>query len=168
MTDVATPTNTKEWYRPSAEVVQNALVSDYEALYAQAKQDPVAFWAEQAKELEWYRKWDKVLDDSNAPFFKWFVGGQINIAYNALDRHVKTWRRNKLALIWEGEPGDTRTYSYYRLWQDTNKFANILRSMGVRKGDRVTIYMGRVPELMIAMLACAKIGAVHSVVYGGF
>src|SRR5579862_6659868 len=103
------PTNTQDWYYPSEEVVNNALIKDYPELYKKAMQDPAAFWAEQAESLEWYKKWDKVLDDSNAPFFKWFVGGKINIAHNALDRHVKTWRRNKLALIWEGEPGDTRS-----------------------------------------------------------
>ncbi len=161
--------NTKtEWYHPPAEIVRHAHVPDYEAVYAQAQADPLAFWAERAQELDWFEPWQKVLDDSNAPFFKWFVGGKINIAHNALDRHVKTWRRNKIALIWEGEPGDVRTFSYYRMWQEVNRFANILRSMGVRKGDTVTIYMGRVPELVWAMLACAKIGAIHSVVYGGF
>ena len=109
-----------------------------------------------------------MLDDSNKPFYKWFVGGKTNIVYNCLDRHVQTWRRNKLALIWEGENGDVRTFSYHALNREVCKFADVLRSMGVKKGDRVTIYMGRVPELPIAMLACAKIGAVHSVVYGGF
>jgi len=166
--DSPQPVNTQEWYYPSQEVIDNALVKDYAALYERATQDPQAFWAERAETLEWYKKWDKVLDDSRAPFYQWFVGGKVNIAHNALDRHVKTWRKNKLALIWEGEAGDSRTYSYYRLWQEVNKFGNVLRSLGVRKGDRVTIYMGRVPELLIAMMACAKIGAVHSVVYGGF
>lgn len=166
--DSPQPVNTQEWYYPSQDVIDNALVKDYAALYQRAAQDPQAFWAERAETLEWYKKWDKVLDDSRAPFYQWFVGGKINIAHNALDRHAKTWRKNKLALIWEGEAGDSRTYSYYRLWQEVNKFGNVLRSMGVRKGDRVTIYMGRVPELLIAMMACAKIGAVHSVVYGGF
>ncbi len=171
MTDAvnnAQPTDTQDWYYPPEELAKNAHIPNYEEVYAKAQKDPQAFWAERAEELEWYQKWDKVLDDSDAPFYKWFVGGKTNIALNALDRHIKTWRRNKLALIWEGEPGDSRTYSYYRLWQEVNKFGNILRSMGVKKGDRVTIYMGRVPELMIAMLACAKVGAIHSVVYGGF
>ncbi len=118
--------------------------------------------------MDWFEPWEKVFDDSNPPFYKCFVGAKTNIVYNALDRHVKAWRRNKLALIWEGEPGDCRTFSYYRLWQEVNRFANILKGMGVKKGDRVTIYMGRIPELPIAMLACAKIGAIHSVVYGGF
>jgi acetyl-CoA synthetase len=168
MAEAMATTNTQEWYYPSEEIVKNAYIPDYDAVYKKAQQDPEAFWAEQAEKLHWFRKWDKVLDSSGAPFFKWFVGGKTNIAYNALDRHITTARKNKLALIWEGENGDQHTYSYYRLNQEVNKFANVLKSMGVRKGDRVTIYMGRVPELMIAMLACAKIGAVHSVVYGGF
>jgi acetyl-CoA synthetase len=160
--------DTNDWYYPSEEIARNAHVPDYEALYKEAMSDIEAFWDKQAQNLDWFEPWQKVLDRSNAPFFKWFAGAKTNIAHNALDRHVKTWRRNKLALIWEGEPGDKKTFSYWRLWQETNKFANVLKSMGVRKGDRVTIYMGRVPELMIAMLACAKIGAMHSVVYGGF
>jgi acetyl-CoA synthetase len=168
MTDEVIAPATSEWYYPSDEVVKQAHIQDYEAVYNEAVKDPEAFWAKRAETLHWFQKWDKVLDKSNPPFFKWFVGGKTNIAYNALDRHVKTWRKNKLALIWEGEQGDTRSYSYWRLWQEVNKFANVLRSMAVKKGDRVTIYMGRTPELMIAMLACAKIGAVHSVIYGGF
>jgi acetyl-CoA synthetase len=157
-----------EWYYPSDDVTRDAIVQNYESLYAEAQKDIEGFWAKQAANLHWFSPWEKVLDRSQAPFYQWFVGGKTNIAYNALDRHVKTWRRNKLALIWEGEPGEHRTFSYWRLWRDTNKFANVLKSMGVKKGDRVTIYMGRIPELVIAMLACAKIGAVHSVVYGGF
>ncbi|HLU12208.1 MAG TPA: acetate--CoA ligase, partial [Oceanobacillus sp.] len=159
---------TTEWYHPSEDVKRNAIVQDYEALYAEAQTDLEGFWAKQAQKLDWFTPWDKVLDRSEAPFYKWFVGAKTNIAYNALDRHVKTWRKNKLALIWEGEPGDKATFSYWRLWREVNKFSNVLKSMGVKKGDRVTIYMGRIPELVIAMLACAKIGAVHSVVYGGF
>jgi len=157
-----------EIYYPSADVVQQAHIQDYEAVYQKALDDLEGFWAGCAESLEWYEPWDKVLDDTNAPFYQWFVGAKTNIVHNALDRHMKTWRRNKIALIWEGEPGDRRSYSYYRLWQEVGKFANVLRSMGVKKGDRVTIYMGRTPELVIAMLACAKIGAAHSVVYGGF
>jgi acetyl-CoA synthetase len=157
-----------EWYYPSNDLVQNAIIQDYDAVYQQAIANPESFWAERANTLEWYQKWEQVLDTSTAPFYKWFVGGKTNIALNALDRHVKTWRKNKLALIFEGEPGDKQTFSYWRLWQEVNKFANVLRSMGVKKGDRVTIYMGRIPELIIAMLATAKIGGVHSVVYGGF
>ena len=157
-----------EVYYPSAEIVAQSYVPDYGEVYARAAADPQAFWAERAAELSWYEPWTQVLDEFNAPFYKWFAGGKTNIALNALDRHITTWRKNKLALIWEGEPGDKVTFSYFRLWQEVNRFANVLRSMGVRKGDRVTIYMGRIPELPIAMLACAKLGAVHSVVYGGF
>jgi acetyl-CoA synthetase len=157
-----------EWYYPAEEVVNNAHVKDYDALYKEAMSDIEAFWAKQAESLDWYEPWKQVLDRSEAPFFKWFVGAKTNIVHNALDRHVKTWRKNKLALIFEGEKGDRQTFSYWRLWKETNKFANVLRSLGVKKGDRVTIYMGRIPELVIAMLACAKIGAMHSVIYGGF
>lgn len=157
-----------EIFFPPDEVVSNAYIQDYESLYQRSIEDPEGFWAERAEELEWYRRWDKVLDDSDPPFYKWFIGGQTNIVLNALDRHVKSHRKNKLALIWEGEPGDTRSYSYFALNREVCRFANVLRSMGVRKGDIVTIYLPRIPEQVIAMLACAKIGAPHSVVYGGF
>jgi acetyl-CoA synthetase len=168
MVDEAFAPATSDWYYPSEETVRNANVPDYEALYNEAVDDLEGFWAKQAQALDWFAPWEKVLDKSNAPFYKWFVGAKTNIAYNALDRHVKTWRKNKLALIFEGEQGDKQSFSYWRLWQEVNKFANVLRSMGVKKGDRVTIYMGRTPELPISMLACAKIGAIHSVIYGGF
>ncbi len=158
----------REIYYPSEEVVAQARIKDDEALRQEAAADPPAFWEARARELEWFAPWERVLDDSEAPFYKWFIGAKVNIVHNALDRHLKTWRRNKLALIWEGEDGSQRTYSYYQLWREVNRFANVLRSMGVRKGDRVTIYMPRIPELAIAMLACARIGAIHSVVYGGF
>jgi acetyl-CoA synthetase len=157
-----------EFYYPSPDILDTAHVKDYDALYARSLQDPEGFWAERAEELEWYQKWDKVLDDSNPPFFKWFVGAKTNIVHNALDRHVHTYRKNKIALVWEGEPGDVRTYSYFALNREVCKFANVLRSMGVKKGDIVTIYLPRIPEMVVAMLACAKIGAPHSVVYGGF
>jgi acetyl-CoA synthetase len=155
-------------YPPPPDVVEQAYIKDYDAEYAQSMADLEGFWAARAQELDWFEPWEKVLDTSKAPFYQWFVGAKTNIAYNALDRHVKTWRKNKLAFIWEGEDGTQRTYSYYRLWQEVNKFANVLRSMGVKKGDRVTIYMPRIPQLVIAMLATAKLGAIHSVVYGGF
>lgn len=155
-------------YHPSAEIVSTAYIQDYDKLYQRSIEDPEGFWADLADELDWYQKWDRVLDDSNPPFFKWFVGGKTNIVQNALDRHVKTSRKNKLALIWEGEPGDVRTFSYFALNREVCKFASLLRSMGVKKGDIVTIYLPRIPEQVIAMLACAKIGAPHSVVYGGF
>ncbi len=159
---------TGEVYPPSPEVVANANVKSYEEMARSAEKDLAGFWGARAEEFDWFKKWDKVLDESKKPFYKWFVGGQVNIAYNCLDRHVKTWRRNKLAIIWEGENGEVRTFSYHALHREVSKFANVLKGMGVKKGDRVTIYMGRVPELPIAMLACAKVGAVHSVVYGGF
>ncbi len=157
-----------EVFHPSPEVIANARVKDWDALARKAKDDLAGFWAAEAEELEWYKPWTKVLDDSNKPFFKWFAGAQTNIVHNALDRHQKTWRKNKLSLVWVGEKGDVRTYSYFALNRDVCKFANVLKAMGVKKGDRVTIYMPRIPEIVIAMLAAAKIGATHSVVYGGF
>ncbi|MDN5294193.1 MAG: acetyl-CoA synthetase [Eubacteriales bacterium] len=137
-------------------------------LYEKAAADRLAFWADEAENLDWFKKWDKVLDDSNPPFFKWFVGGKINACYNCVDRHVKTWRRNKAAIIFEGEPGDSQVLTYDQLYGEVQKFANVLKSLGVQKGDRVTIYMPMIPEAVIAMLACARIGAPHSVVFGGF
>jgi acetyl-CoA synthetase len=157
-----------EVFYPSSEVLAQARVKDWDALARKAHDDLLGFWSAEAEELEWYRKWNKVLDDSEKPFYKWFPGAQCNIIHNSLDRHQKTWRRNKLSLVWVGEKGDVRTYSYYALNRDVCKFANVLKAMGVRKGDRVTIYMPRIPEIVIAMLATAKIGAIHSVVYGGF
>jgi acetyl-CoA synthetase len=157
-----------ETYSPPEELVREAHIKDYDAIYARSMEDLEGFWAERAGELEWYKTWDRVLDESEAPFYKWFVGARTNIVHNALDRHAKTWRRNKLALIWEGESGERLTFSYHRLWRQVNRFANVLKSMGVQKGDVVTIYLGRIPELVIAMLATAKVGAIHSVVYGGF
>jgi acetyl-CoA synthetase len=158
----------QEIYKPSRDIIEQAIVPNPAEMSSRAKADLEGFWEEQARQFVWFSPWEKVLDDSNKPFYKWFVGATTNIAYNCLDRHVETWRRNKLALIWEGEKGDVRTFSYHALNREVCMFANVLRSMGVKKGDRVTIYMGRIPELSIAMLACAKIGAVHSVVYGGF
>jgi acetyl-CoA synthetase len=156
-------------YRPPSDIIDAAHVPDYEALRAEANADPVAFWEARATELlDWYEPWEKVLDDSDAPFFKWFTGGKTNVVLNALDRHQATATRNKIALVWEGEDGNLRTFSYFALNREVCQFANVLKSMGVKKGDRVTIYMPRIPELMMAMLATAKIGAVHSVVYGGF
>ncbi|MCB8918026.1 MAG: acetate--CoA ligase [Ardenticatenaceae bacterium] len=156
-------------YYPAPEVVSLAHVPDYEKVNRAARADLAAFWGKIAAEnFEWYEPWERVLDDENAPFYQWFVGAKVNIVHNALDRHMHTPVRNKAALIFEGEPGDVRIYTYQQLNREVSKFASVLRAMGVGKGDRVTIYMGRIPELMIAMLACAKIGAMHSVVYGGF
>jgi len=133
----------------------------------EALAEPEKFWAEQAKNLVWFKEWDKVLD-WKPPFARWFVGGQLNASVNCLDRHIKTDIKNKAAIIWEGESGETSTHTYFQLYQHVNKFAGVLKSLGVNKGDRVTIYMPMVPELPIAMLACTRIGAVHSVVFSGF
>jgi acetyl-CoA synthetase len=156
-----------EVYYPSEEIIKSAHAK-CEKLYASAENDYLGFWENEANQLHWFKKWDKVLDDSKKPFYKWFVNGKTNIAYNCLDVHCETYRRNKVALIWEGENGDFRSLSYFALRRETCRFANVLRSLGVKKGDRVTIYMGRIPEIVTAMLACARIGAIHSVVYGGF
>ena len=166
---IEVPATDSELYQPEPSTLANANVPNYLDLRREALADIETYWDARARELiDWFEPYEKVLDDSGAPFFKWFVGGKTNIAYNALDRHVNSWRKHKLALIFEGEDGDKQNYSYYQLWQQVNKFANVLKGKGVRKGDTVTIYMGRTPELMIAMLAVTKIGAVHSVVYGGF
>jgi len=158
---------TGDVYYPTKEIMDYAHAK-CESLYKFADKDLVGFWEKEANNLFWHKKWNKVLDDSKKPFYKWFTGAKTNIAYNCLDVHVNTSRRNKLALIWEGENGDVKTYSYFALHRETCKFANVLKSLGVKKSDRVTLYMGRVPELIIGMLACARIGAIHSVVYGGF
>jgi len=155
-------------YHPPKSIVRRANVKDYDATYKRSVEDREGFWADEAKKLKWYKKWNTVLDDSNKPFYKWFTGGKINIVANAIDRHLETHRRNKVAMIWEGEPGDVKVLSYFALNREVSKFANVLKSMGVKKGEIVTIYMPQIPELPIAMLACAKIGAMHSVVYGGF
>ena len=141
--------------------------AELERLRAEAHADPEGFWARMAEELHWFRKWDTVLK-WDPPHAEWFGGGKINISYNCLDRHLATWRRNKAALIWEGEPGETRTYTYQQLHTEVCKFANVLKHAGVERGDRVALYMPLIPELAISMLACARIGATHSVVFGGF
>ena len=161
----------KRLFSPPAEFSQKAHIKsleDYQQLYETAKADPQKFWADLAEqELHWFQKWETVLD-WQPPFAKWFVGGKINISYNCLDRHLTTWRRNKAALIWEGEPGDSRTLTYAQLHREVCQFANVLKQLGVQKGDRVGIYMPMIPEAAIAMLACARIGAPHTVVFGGF
>jgi acetyl-CoA synthetase len=154
-------------FEPSAEFRADAIVRDLTS-YEEAERDPEGFWAGFASELEWSRKWTSVLDWSDPPHAKWFVGGQINVSVNCVDRHIRTARRNKAALIWEGEPGERRTLTYFDLYRQVSAFANVLKSLGVKKGDRVAIYMPLVPELAIAMLACARIGAPHSIVFGGF
>jgi acetyl-CoA synthetase len=153
-------------FEPSTPLREQANISD-PSVYERAQKDPEGFWAEAARSLDWFKPWDKVLD-WNPPMAKWFSGGKINVSYNCLDRHMKTWRRNKAALIWEGEPGEERVLTYADLYREVNKFANVMKKLGIKKGDRVTIYMPMVPELPIALLACARIGAPHSVVFGGF
>jgi acetyl-CoA synthetase len=155
-------------FHPDMSVVKKARVKDYETMYKESIADREGFWNKEARTLSWYRKWEKILDDSGKPFYKWFTGGKINVVANAIDRHLNSETKNKLALIWEGEPGDMRTFSYFALNREVSKFANVLKAMGANKGDIITIYMPQIPEIIIAMLACAKIGAAHSVVYGGF
>src|SRR5881398_2208309 len=142
-------------------------LEEYERIYRESVEQPEQFWERIAEELHWFKKWDNVLE-WNCPWAKWFSGGQFNLSYNCLDRHVQTWRKNKAALIWESEPGEVRTLTYQQLHREVQKFANVLKSLGMRKGDRVAIYMGMTPELPIAMLACARIGAPHTVIFGGF
>ncbi len=137
------------------------------AIYERAAQDPNGFWSALAGELEWITPWDKVRE-GDFPDARWFVGGKLNVSANCIDRHIRTARRNKAALIWEGEPGDRRTLTYWDLYRQVSAFANVLKSLGVTRGDRVALYLPLIPELAIAMLACARIGAVHSVVFGGF
>jgi acetyl-CoA synthetase len=157
-------------FLPSKDFSANAHIksqAEYEQLWQRAHDDPEGFWGEQAASLSWFKKWDKVLQ-WNEPFCKWFVGGKINASYNCLDRHLAGPRKNKAAIIWEGEPGDSRVLRYQDLHREVCKFANALKAQGIKKGDRVTIYMPMIPEAAIAMLACARIGATHSVIFGGF
>ena len=153
-------------FPPPAEFRARAVVRDV-GIYVEAERDPEAFWARFAAELEWSTPWTQVLD-WQPPHAKWFLGGTLNASVNCVDRHARGPRRNKAAIIWEGEPGDSRTLTYHDLYREVSQCANVLKSLGVRKGDRVAIYLPLIPELAISMLACARIGAVHSVVFGGF
>ena len=158
-------------FAPSTEFVDAAHISGdsaYRTLYEKSVKDPEAFWAEAAGELHWFKKWDTVLDDSDAPFFRWFDGSRTNLSYNCLDRHIDAGRGDKIAIHWEGEPGDSRDISYAQLHLEVCRLANALKSRGVQKGDRIAIYLPMIPELAIAVLACARIGAVHSVIFAGF
>ena len=157
-------------FPPPPEFAANAHVKsfeEYEQIYNDAAKDPEAFWAKQAEALNWFKKWNTVLEWKE-PHAKWFVGGKINASYNCLDRHLNSWRKNKAAFIWEGEPGEIRTLTYLQMYRQVCKFANVLKKLGVKKGDRVALYMPLVPELAIAMLACSRIGATHTVIFGGF
>ena len=152
--------------KPPRAFQERAVVSK-DSIYKKANKNPEAFWAEEAKKIDWFRKWRRVMKWT-PPWVQWFLGGKLNVSYNCLDRHVKTWRRNKAAIIWEGEPGDERVLTYSDLYREVNKFANVLKKLGVQRGDRVVIYMPMIPELPIALLACARLGAPHTVVFGGF
>ena len=157
-------------FNPPAEFSQQARVrsmAEYQQIYAASAADPEGFWANIAGELTWFQKWDKVLE-WDSPWAKWFLGGKINLSYNCLDRHVAGAGKNKTAIIWEGEPGEVRALTYEQLLHEVSKCANALKEMGIKAGDRVAVYMGMTPELAIALLACARIGAVHSVIFGGF
>ncbi len=162
----------KRVFKPSEEVVKQAYIKsmdEYKKLFKRSIDDPEGFWGEMAEQLDWYKKWDKVLvEDFKEAKHEWFVGGKLNVCYNCVDRHLKTWRKNKAALIWEGDIGDSKTLTYQQLYYEVCKFANVLKKLGVKKGDRVSIYLPMIPELAIAMLACARIGAIHNVVFGGF
>src|SRR5579862_8379329 len=142
-------------------------VDQLELIRSEADRDPQAFWAGIARELHWFSPWEHVLE-WDPPFAKWFTGGTTNLCYNCVDRHLTTWRRNKAAIVWEGEPGDSRVLTYADLRREVGRFASALRGLGVGAGDRVGLYLPMIPELAIAMLACARIGATHSVVFGGF
>ena len=157
-------------FPPPAEFAAKARISSleqYEAMYRRSVEEPEAFWAEAAGELDWFKPWDKVLDGEMGSA-KWFTGGKLNLSHNCVDRHAKGARKDKVALLWEGEPGEVRRVTYGDLHAQVQRFANVLKGLGVKRGDRVAIYMGMCPELAIAMLACARIGAVHSVIFGGF
>lgn len=157
-------------FPPPAEFAADAHIKsfeEYEKIYAEAAENPEKFWANAAESLHWFKKWERVLE-WNEPHAKWFVGGNLNVSYNCIDRHLQTHRKNKAAIIWEGETGETRTITYQQLHTEVCKFANVLKKLGTKTGDRVALYMPLVPELAIAMLACARIGATHTVIFGGF
>jgi acetyl-CoA synthetase len=166
MSDIDVLLQENRKFAPSEEFRREALLSD-PSIYEKAARDPEAYWAKQAESLHWFSKWNRVLE-WDPPRAKWFLGGKLNVSYNCVDRHIETPRRNKAAIVWEGEPGDRRTLTYWDLYVDVQKFANVLTKLGVKRGDRVAIYMPLVPEAAIAMLACTRIGAIHSVVFGGF
>ncbi len=156
-------------FKPQAEFSKQATIpslEDYQKLYELAQKDPDRFWTEQAQHLEWFQTWDQLLE-WDPPDAKWFVGGKLNVSHNCLDRHLKT-KGSKTALLWEGEPGDQRALTYAELYEEVSRFAHVLKNLGLKKGDRVILYMPMVPELVIAMLACARVGLVHSVIFGGF
>ena len=168
--DIESILHERRIFKPSREFSKHAHVrslAEHKRLSTAGLRNPQSYWGKAARGLEWFSPWKKVLD-WKPPFAKWFVGGKINVSHNCLDRHVNTWRRNKAAIIWEGEPGDHRTLTFQQLHREVCKFANVLKQSGIKKGDRIAIYMPMIPELPIAMLACSRIGAIHSVIFGGF
>ncbi len=175
MADIKTITSMmgeKRVFNPPKEFSEKAYIKsmdEYKKIYQASIKDPAKFWGEAAEQLDWYKKWNKVLvEDFKEAKHEWFVGGKLNVSYNCLDRHISSFRKNKAALIWEGDIGDTRVLTYQQLYREVCKFANVLKKHGVKKGDRISIYLPMIVELPIAMLACARIGAIHSVVFGGF
>jgi acetyl-CoA synthetase len=156
-----------ERFEPPPEFREQALLKD-PAVYEEAARDPLGWWTRQAEELDWFRRWDTVLDDSNPPFYKWFVGGKLNVSHNCLDRHVEAGRGDRVAFHWRGEDGQERDITYAELLAEVERFANALKDLGVRSGDVVGIYLPMIPEVVVSMLACARIGAPHNVVFGGF
>ena len=154
-------------FLPQAAFTKNAQVND-DRLYREAAANRLVYWAKMAESLEWSRKWDQVLDESNPPYYKWFTNGKLNVSVNCLDRHVNGINSNKKALIFHGENDDVTELTYSELLVEVCKFSNVLRKLGIKKGDSVTIWMPMIPEAIVAMLACTRVGAVHSVVFGGF
>src|SRR5512136_1407250 len=164
MSETSLPFN--ETFYPSTQKIGNGKILKKE--WQRSIENREEFWMEKAKAIDWYAQPTKALDDSNAPFYKWFPDGKLNITYNALDRHIKTEKKNKLAYIWEGEMGEVRTFSYYQLYREVNKLAKAFKDLGLKKGDRVAVYLPVIPELPITLLASARIGGIHAVVFSGF
>ena len=156
----------KRVFKPNYILVEEAHVKNWEAEIEKGK-DLEKYWSEKAEQFEWFEKWDKVLDESKKPFYKWFTNGKINLTHNAVDRWISTDKRNQVAILYANERGDEKKLTYYELYREVNKMANALKNLGIKKGDTVSMYLPMCPELIISMLACTKIGAVHSVVYSG-
>jgi len=157
----------REWFDPPQEFVDQALISDM-SVHDAAERDPVGWWEEQARALDWFEPWDHVLEDEAAPFYRWFSGGKLNVSHNCLDRHVAAGLGDRVAIHWHGEEGETRTITYAQLLADVQRCASALKARGVGAGDVVGIYLPMIPEVIVAMLACTRIGAPHNVVFGGF
>ena len=158
-------------FNPNPQFVKQAKIAGmdaYKELYLRSIEKPLEFWSDVANELHWFKPWDKVLDESNAPFYQWYTNAKTNISYNCLDRQVEAGKGDKIAFYWEGEPGDKKTFTYKELLDEVCRFSNVLKSLGVKKGDRIALYLPMIPELIFAVLACARIGAVHSVIFAGF